>query len=45
MIRALLGLLPAIIVAVILFLLNPILGVLWVIWIVGLSVYTWKKKK
>ena len=45
MIRAIFGLIPAIIVGIIIFALNPILGVLWVLWISGLSVFTWKKGK
>jgi hypothetical protein len=38
------GLIPAIIAGIILFALNPILGVLWVVWVVGVGVYAWKKK-
>ena len=44
MIRAILGLIPAIIFAIILFIINPIFGVLWTVWIVGVSIFAWKKK-
>ena len=44
MIKAVLGLLPSIIVGIILLVLNPILGVLWIFWMVGVGVYAWKKK-
>lgn len=44
MMKAVLGLLPAIIIGIILLALNPILGVLWILWMVGLGVYAWKKK-
>ena len=29
---------------IILMLINPILGILWILWLVGLSVFTIKKK-
>ena len=42
---AILGLIPALIVAIILFLINPIFGVLWILWLIGVAIYTLKKKK
>ena len=42
---AVLGLLPAIIFGIILFLIHPILGVLWVSWIIGYVIYVFKFKK
>ena len=45
MFGAIMGLFPAIILGIILFLINPILGVLWVLWLVGVMIYTLKKKK
>lgn len=42
---ALLGLLPAIIFTIILFLINPIIGVLAFIWFVGVGINAWKRKK
>jgi hypothetical protein len=45
MIGAILGLIPAIILAIILFLINPIFGVLWILWLVGVAVFTLRKKK
>ena len=26
------------------FLINPILGVIWVLWLIGVAIYTWKSK-
>lgn len=43
MLRAILGLIPAIIVAIILFLISPILGVLWIIWLVLVAICTLRK--
>ena len=45
MIKVISGLLSAIIFGIILFLINPILGVLWILWLVGLTIYTLKKGK
>lgn len=44
MFLALLGLLPAILVAIILFLINPFIGVLWTLWLVGVAIYAIKFK-
>jgi hypothetical protein len=44
MIRAVLGLLPSIIIGLILLAINPLLGVLWILWISGVGVFAWKKK-
>ena len=44
MFLAILGFIPAIIVTIILFLINPILGVLGIIWFIGMGIYAWKKK-
>lgn len=41
MFMILLGFAPAIIITIILFLINPILGVLGVAWFVGVAVYVW----
>ena len=43
MLKAILGLIPAIIVAIILFLISPILGVLWIIWLVLVAIWTLRK--
>lgn len=40
----LLGFTPAILFTIVLFLINPILGVLGIIWFIWLGVRTWKKK-
>ena len=45
MLGATLGLIPAIILGIILFLINPIIGILWVLWLVGVAIFTVKKKK
>lgn len=45
LIGAILGLIPAIIVVVILFLIHPILGVLGILWFVGWGIYALKFKK
>ena len=45
MIRAILGLIPAIIFGIILFLINPMLGVLWILWLVGVTIFTLKRNK
>ena len=45
MFGATLGLIPAIILGIILFLINPIIGVLWVLWLVGVAIFTLKKNK
>lgn len=45
MIGAILGLIPALIVAIILFLINPIFGVLWILWLVGVTIFTLKRNK
>ena len=44
MIMALLGLIPAIIFTIILFLINPILGVVGILWFTGWGIYAWKYK-
>ena len=43
MFRAILGLIPAIIFGIILFLINPILGILWVLWMVILVIWVVRK--
>ena len=43
MFAAILGLFPAIIFTIILFLINPILGILWVIWMVLVIIYAIRK--
>ena len=43
MIRAILGLIPALVFGIILFLINPILGVLWALWLVVLVIYVVRK--
>jgi hypothetical protein len=43
MFRAILGLIPALLFGIILFLINPILGVLWVLWLVVLVIYVVRK--
>ena len=43
MFAAILGLFPAIIFTIILFLINPILGILWVIWMVLVVIYAIRK--
>lgn len=43
MIRAIFGSVPSIIVAIILFLINPIFGILWVIWMVIVGIYAVRK--
>ena len=43
MLKAILGLIPAIIFAIILFLISPILGVLWIIWLVLVAIWTLRK--
>ena len=45
MFLALLGLLPAIILTIVLFLINPILGILAFIWFVAVGVNAWKRHK
>jgi hypothetical protein len=45
MLGALLGLIPAMIFTIILFLISPVLGVLWVLWLIGVAIYTIKFKK
>lgn len=45
MFGAIIGLIPAIIVAIILFAINPIFGVLWILWLVGAAIYTITFKK
>ena len=45
LIGAILGLIPAIIVVAILFLINPILGVVGILWFVGWGIYALKFKK
>lgn len=42
---AIIGLIPAIIVAIILFAINPIFGVLWILWLIGVAIYAIKFKK
>ena len=42
-IKAILGLIPAILFGIILFLINPILGVLWILWIVILVIWVVRK--
>lgn len=43
MIMLLLGLIPAMLFVLVMFLINPILGVLSVIGFIGLGIYTWRK--
>ena len=43
LIGAILGLIPAIIFGVILFLINPILGILWVLWLLILVIWVVRK--
>ena len=43
MFRAILGLIPALLFGIILFLINPILGVLWGLWLVVLVIYVVRK--
>ena len=43
MFRAILGLIPALLLGIILFLINPILGVLWALWLVVLVIYVFRK--
>lgn len=43
MFTAILGLFPAIIFTIILFLINPILGVVGTLWFVGLGIYAWNR--
>lgn len=42
---ALLGLVPAIIFTIILYLINPILGILALIWFVAVGINAWKRNK
>ena len=42
---AILGLIPAIVVAIILFIVNPIFGALWVLWLVGAVIYVFRKDR
>ena len=44
-ISILLGLIPPILLTVILFLINPILGVLSTVWFTGVAIYAVKKNK
>ena len=43
MLRAIAGLIPAIIFGIILFLINPILGILWALWLVVLVIWVVRK--
>ena len=43
MFRAIFGLIPALLMGIILFLINPILGVLWALWLVVLVIYVVRK--
>ena len=43
MFGAIIGLIPAIILGIIFFLINPILGVLWVLWLVILAIWVVRK--
>lgn len=43
MFRAIFGLIPALLLGIILFLINPILGVLWALWLVVLVIYVVRK--
>lgn len=45
MLGALLGLIPAILPDIIFFLISPILGVIWTVWLICLTVYAIKFKK
>lgn len=45
MIRALLGLMPAILLGIVFFLINPIFGVLWVLWLLGVAIIILKRNK
>lgn len=42
---AIFGTIPAIIIAIILFLINPFIGALWVLWLVGAAVFAVKRNK
>ena len=42
---AILGLIPAVIVAIILFIINPFIGALWVLWMVGAAIFAVKRNK
>ena len=43
--RILGGLILTILFSIIPFLINPILGVLWVAWLIGVAIYTIKKNR
>ena len=45
MFGAIMGIFPAIILGIIFFLVNPIIGVLWVLWLVCVTIYTLKRNK
>lgn len=45
LIGAILGLIPAIIVVAILFLINPVIGVVGILWFAGCGIYALKCKK
>lgn len=45
MFRAIWGLIPAIIFSIILFIINPIIGLVWILWLVGVTIYTLKRNK
>lgn len=40
MFLALLGLFPAILFSALVFLINPVIGVIWVLWLIGVAIYT-----
>ncbi len=45
MLQAILGLIPALLLGLVFFIINPLLGVLWALWLVGVTTYTLKRKK
>ena len=40
-----LGLIPAILFTIVLFLINPIFGLLGIVWFIGWGIYAWKRNK
>lgn len=45
MIRIIIGLLLPILFGILLFIINPIFGILWTIWIIGVAIFTLKRNK
>ena len=43
MLKIIAGLLVTILFSIIPFLINPILGILWVLWLVGVAIFTLKR--